>query len=133
MAIAPGYVGKVTFTAQSGETNTVISVANTVVWAVDYFRPMVNITSLGSDAHEFSPHAGIISMVIRGFIDQAVNPGTFNLVAALVEAFPSQGDATKKESFFGWLERFRMISAVDGANQFEAVIRGTGNFEHTWT
>jgi hypothetical protein len=133
MAIAPGYQGRVTFTAGSGETNTILHTGKTTVWAVDFYRPMVDITSLGTDAYEFSPHAGIIRLTIRGFVDQAVNPGTFNLVAALLVLYPHRDDSGKKETFYGWLEHIRLVSSWDDATRYEAIVRGTGNFEHTWS
>lgn len=141
MAISPGYQSKVWFVADADSSMAPFSVDNITVWTVDRQREMVDVTPLASEGFEFVPNTEVTALTIRGFIDQSVDPGGFNDLLATVEIIPDQREggtllsslSGKKMSFSGWVEKFRWFSSVEGANEFEAVIRASGGVIYNWS
>lgn len=126
MAVAPGHHATLTQTLSGGETGVPVSVTNVTAWMMDAHREFSDITPLGANLEEKAINAIGVAFLIRGFIDQATYPGMFDYSGWILRVLPSGANAGKFFEFFVAVERVKMISSIDQANQFEAVARCIG-------
>lgn len=133
MAILEGHNGKITFLPDGSDTAVVLSVVDTTKWVLNLDRIMVETTPHNSGVTEWLPSHGKIVLDFEGFIDQDINPGEFNQLAAVITLQPNRPDMNKNIEFNGWTERIVWESGVGLPNMVRGRIRGTGDATQTWT
>jgi len=91
-------------------------------WELRLNRQMVNVTAKRRDGASYVPSTGTGVCLIRGWVDNSTNPGSFNNIPALVILHPRSADSNRQWRLRGWITSMTIRSFVDGPNSLDAVI-----------
>ena len=130
MAFLDGLYGEITIT--SGDT---VPIEDGFVFAIalDMVREMIDTTPNDRSTKRFAYGQGFAIIDFKAYVDGVTNPGVLNLQRATAVIRPHGGNANKKMTITGWIERYRWEIAIGTPTILVARLRSDDDAVFTWS
>jgi len=127
-AYRTGNVGRIVFSPynQSVDPKQPGDFANVNHWELHAVRAMKKITPFLATQDTFAPSTVGNILIVRGLVDIAGRvPADFHHLPVLFEVGPDTASTGDQWWFDGYVEAYKLITAIGGMNSFELTVRGS--------